>query len=68
MSDTIYCCGWCGWPVAAGGDALTFINDPDEATAYLKKHAAAKVVQVNGYCCPEGDGELRPSVEGGDND
>lgn len=57
MSDPIYRCGWCGWPVAADGSALVGMNDPDDASAYLKRNVGAAVVQVNGYCCPEGDGD-----------
>jgi hypothetical protein len=63
MSDqTIYRCGWCGYPVASDGAYLPEVNDPDDASAYLRKHISAKVVQVNGVCCPEGDGEERADV------
>jgi hypothetical protein len=52
---TIYRCGWCGYPVGKDGEYLSFVNDPDDASEYLKQNAAAEVVKVNGVCCPEGD-------------
>jgi hypothetical protein len=61
MSDTtanvIYRCGWCGTPVEAGGALLAAEKrerwpHPDQ---YFAAHADARVVRVNGFCCPNGD-------------
>lgn len=54
--DVIYRCGWCGLPVDKDGNFLRDVNNYKEADEYLKKHKNAKVIHVNGECCPEGDG------------
>ena len=53
--DVIYRCGWCGLPVDKDGHFLPDVNNYEEADEYLEKHKNAKVIHVNGDCCPYGD-------------
>lgn len=54
--DEIYRCGWCGRPVKEDGNALQGIIDEYDANQYLLKNLDSKEINVNGYCCPYGDG------------
>jgi hypothetical protein len=53
--DVIYRCGWCGRPVKEDGGSLD-INYEADANQYMLEHKDAEEVQVQGYCCPNGDG------------
>ena len=54
----IYRCGWCGYPVDKDGQPLPEIKDNDDAYDYLRKHEGCEVEQVNGFCCPNGAGDV----------
>ncbi len=57
--NVIYRCGWCGRPVQENGNELQGIIDDYDANQYLLNNINAEEIQVNGYCCPNGDGEYR---------
>jgi hypothetical protein len=48
----IHRCGWCGHPTDQDGDPIQ--QDP---AAYLRAHADAEEVLVDGACCPNGTHE-----------
>ena len=62
-NDVIYRCGWGGMPEDKNGGFLKNVNNYNDADEYLKKHKDAEVIQVNGECCPEGDGDWRKYYE-----
>ena len=51
LRSVIYRCGWCGRPTNSDGNVLDV--DPG---VYMANHADAMTVNVNGKCCPYGDG------------
>jgi hypothetical protein len=47
--ESIYRCGWCGFPTDDKGQPLEMDNDA--AYEYLEKHKDDINVSTNGHCC-----------------